>query len=107
MIETSTTAPTAVNTPDSSASPANEMIREIATLVVGAVNLHHIDPASLHADTSMREGGLELDSVDMLEVIVAVEQHFGVKVADAETGKKYFRTLGGIAEFVKAHRTGA
>jgi acyl carrier protein len=55
----------------------------------------------------MREGGLELDSVDMLEVIVAVEQHFGVKVADAETGKKYFRTLGGITEFVKAHRAGA
>ena len=97
MIETTTAVP----------SPANPMLREIATLIVGAVNLHHIDPATLTAETSMREGGLELDSVDMLEVIVAVEQHFGVKVADAETGKKYFRTLGGITEFVKAHRAGA
>ena len=51
-------------------------------------------------ETSLREGGLELDSVDILEVIVAVEHHFGVKVDDAETGKKYFRTIGTIAELV-------
>ncbi len=99
MIETTTAA---------SATPAtNDLLREIATLVVEAVNLHHVDPTTLGEHTSMRETGLELDSVDMLEVIVAVEQRYGVKVGDAETGKKYFRTLGGIAEFVKANRTAA
>ena len=40
----------------------------------------------------------------MLEVIVAVEQKYGVKVVDAEAGKKYFRTLGGIAEFIEMSR---
>lgn len=100
MIETTTaTASPGISTP-------NALLRDIAILVVGAVNLHHIDPNTLVAETSLRESGLELDSVDMLEVIVAVEQKFGVKVADAETGKKYFRTLGGIAEFVKATAPG-
>jgi acyl carrier protein len=80
----------------------NSLLREIATLIVEAVNLHHIDPATLTENTSLREGGLELDSIDMLEVIVGVEQRYGIKVADAETGKKYFRTLGGIVEFVSA-----
>ena len=83
------------------------LLREIAALVVGAVNLHHVDPSTLTEGTSLRENGLELDSVDMLEVIVAVEQRYAVKVADAEMGKKYFRTLGGIAEFVKANRPSA
>lgn len=100
MIET-TTAPAT-----SGMTNMHGLVLEIASLVVGAVNLHHVDPATLRAETSLREGGLELDSVDMLEVIVAVEQKFGVKVADAETGKKYFRTLGGIAEFVKANAAG-
>ncbi len=97
MIETMTTS----TTPPGPTS----LLREVATLVVGAVNLHHIDPNTLNENTSLRETGLELDSVDLLEIIVAVEQKYGVKVADAETGKQYFRTLGGIAEFVKANRT--
>ena len=98
MIETTTPSASA-----GSLKPAS-LVGEIAALVVGAVNLHHVDASTLNEETSMREGGLELDSVDMLEVIVAVEQRYGVKVADAEIGKKYFRTLGGIAEFVKANR---
>jgi acyl carrier protein len=101
MIETMTTSPETSAPTFSSPS----VLLEVATLVVTAVNLHHIDPATLTESTSLRETGLDLDSVDMLEVIVAVEQKYGVKVADAETGKKYFRTLGGIAEFVKANRT--
>jgi acyl carrier protein len=98
MIETTTTSAN----PEKSIS----LVGEVAALVVAAVNLHHIDPNSLTEATSLRDGGLDLDSVDMLEVIVAVEQKFGVKVTDAETGKKYFRTLGGIADFVKANRAG-
>lgn len=107
MIEA--TATTTTNTGNSTPSPSAtvSLVGEIAALVVAAVNLHHIDPATLAAETSLRDGGLELDSVDMLEVIVAVEQKFGVKVANAETGKKYFRTIGGIAEFVAANRPSA
>ncbi|MBS1961835.1 MAG: hypothetical protein JST04_06440 [Bdellovibrionales bacterium] len=103
MIEATTTTTPTTGTPVQTTS----LIGEIAALVVGAVNLHHVDPTTLTAETSLRDGGLELDSVDMLEVIVAVEQKFGVKVANAETGKKYFRTIGGIAEFVAANRASA
>lgn len=52
------------------------------------------------AETPLGATGLELDSVDILEVIVSVEQRFGVKVADAETGKRYFKTIGSIADFI-------
>jgi acyl carrier protein len=76
------------------------ILNEVITVIRDSVNLHHLDPSRFTAETSLREGGLELDSVDLLEVIVAVEHKFGVKVEDAETGKKYFRTIGGIAELV-------
>ena len=77
-----------------------QLIGEISMVIVNAVNLHHLSKDRMTAETSLRTGGLELDSVDILEVIVSVEQHFGVKVADAETGKRYFRTIGGIADFI-------
>lgn len=83
-----------------------QLVSEISSLIVNAVNLHHVNKDELGAETSLRTGGLELDSVDILEVIVSIEQHYGIKVADAETGKKYFRTIGGIADFVIDSRAG-
>lgn len=77
-----------------------DVFREVRTIIVDAVNLHHLDPETITPETSLRDGGLELDSIDVLEVVVAIEHHFNVKVGDAETGKKYFRTIGGIADFV-------
>lgn len=77
-----------------------EVFHEVRNIIVGAVNLQHLDLETMTPETSLRDGGLELDSIDILEVVVAVEQHFNVKVGDAETGKKYFRTIGGVTDFV-------
>jgi acyl carrier protein len=81
-----------------------QLLEEVIALVVESVNLRQIDRAMLGADTSLRKGGLELDSVDILEVIVAIEHKFGVKVDDAAMGEKHFRTLGAIADFVASQR---
>lgn len=83
---------------------STELVSEVKSIIVNAVNLHHLDANVISDATSLREGGLELDSVDMLEVVVAIEHHFGVKVENAEAGKKYFRTIGGIAEFIETHK---
>ena len=80
----------------------NEVVRQVIDVVVEAVNLQHLDKAGIGVDTPLTKGGLELDSVDILEVIVALEQRFGVKVQDAETGQKYFRTIGTVADFIGA-----
>ena len=64
------------------------VLNEVITVIRDSVNLHHLEPSRFTSETSLREGGLELDSVDILEVIVAIEHKFGVKVDDAEAGKK-------------------
>ena len=79
------------------------LVSEIADLIISSVNLRHVQPSTLTADTPLAQGGLGLDSVDILEVVVAIEHKYGVKVQDAATGAKYFRTLGTISEFVQAH----
>ena len=83
----------------------SEVFDQVRGIIISSVNLHHLDPNSIANDTSLRDGGLELDSIDVLEVVVAIEQHFKVKVADADTGKKYFRTVGGIADFILLQST--
>lgn len=82
-------------------------LNDVIAVIRNSVNLHHLEASRFTPETSLRDGGLELDSVDILEIIVAVEHHFGVKVDDAEMGKKYFRTIGSIAELVAQKRESA
>jgi acyl carrier protein len=84
-----------------------QLLEQVIKVILESVNLRHVVRADLNANTSLRTGGLELDSVDMLEVIIAIEHQFGVKVEDAAAGEKHFRTLGAVADFVLQHRTPA
>ncbi len=78
------------------------VFNEVVNIIRTSVNLHHIEDARFAPDTSLRDGGLELDSVDVLEIIIAIEHRYGFKIDDAEMGKKYFRTIGSITELVQA-----
>lgn len=78
----------------------DQLTASIIDTVVEAVNLQHFDRSAITADTSLTQGGLQLDSVDILEVVVSIEHRFGVKVGGPEAGKKYFRTFGTIADFI-------
>jgi acyl carrier protein len=82
----------------------SKLVNDLKTLIITSVNLHHMDPNAINDETSLRDGGLELDSVDILEVVVAVEQTYGVKINDADVGKKYFRTIGTIADYLESQK---
>lgn len=81
----------------------NELVTQVINTIVEALNLNHLDKGTIRPETPLVHEGLGLDSVDVLEVIVAIEQRFKVKVPDAQTAKKNFATIGSIADFVKTH----
>lgn len=80
------------------------LVGELKSLIVESVNLTHVSPDQIDEGTSLMENGLALDSIDILEIVVAVESRYGVKVKDGEDGKRVFRTVGTIADFVEAER---
>jgi acyl carrier protein len=80
----------------------NQLIGQVIDVIVDAVNLHHLDRSTMGPETLLANGGLGLDSVDILEIVVAIEHKFGVKAADAETGKLHFQTIGTIARFIQS-----
>jgi acyl carrier protein len=77
-----------------------QLLDRVINVILESVNLRHVVRSDLTAETSLRTGGLELDSVDMLEVIIAIEHQFGIKVEDAAMGEKHFRTLGAVVDFI-------
>jgi acyl carrier protein len=46
--------------------------------------------------------GLGLDSVDALQLVVAIEKHFGLKIGDAEKAKEVLRSVETIAKAIEA-----
>lgn len=81
-------------------NPSSERIAEVVSLIIESLNLKHLNSGEMNADTSLYDGGLELDSIDVLELVVALEQKYRVKIENAEQGKEIFQTIGSIAQFV-------
>ncbi len=51
-------------------------------------------------------GGLGLDSIDALELVVSLEKRFGVSVSNSETAKQALRSVNTIYDYVVANRKG-
>lgn len=74
----------------------------IVDLILDSVNLRHKDKSQITASTPLVGEGLGLDSLDILEIVVAVEKKYGVRVNGAEEGKTVFRSVGSLTDFVEA-----
>ena len=46
-------------------------------------------------------GGLGLDSVDALQLVVALDKHFGLKIRDPEAAREILRNVSTIAQAVQ------
>lgn len=57
-------------------------------------------PEELADDAALFGGEFELDSIDVLEIVVGIEKDFGIRIADRAVGEKVIRTPRTIADFV-------
>lgn len=96
------------------------LIEQIKEILVKELHIKR-DPSTISADTYLFNLGpyaqempsdaqgqpgldtLNLDSIDSLEIIIALEKNFGITVTDEELKEpeKIFRTLGTLTEFVE------
>ncbi len=79
---------------------AGEVEAEIARILVTSI-VPGTDPAKVTPDTPLIEGGLGLDSVNLLELIVAIEEHFGITIEDEDLSIALIATVGSLAGYVR------
>lgn len=82
-----------------------ELIETLKAQIIVALNFEDMKPSDIDADAPLFGDGLGLDSIDALELIVLLERHYGIKLADPKQGKEIFRSVRTIAEYVSANRT--
>jgi acyl carrier protein len=59
-----------------------------------------INPAEIDEDAPLFGEGLGLDSIDALELVVGLEQEFGVNVPDEAVGREAFGSISALADFI-------
>jgi len=84
-----------------------ELEQELKRLIVSALNLEDIAPEEIDSDEPLFGDGLGLDSIDGLELGVAIRKTYGVTIeAKKEEVRKIFANVKSIAAFIASQKGG-
>ena len=79
---------------------------DLALLIVKTLNLE-VQASEIDPEAPLYGAGLGLDSIDMLEIALAVSKTFGVKLqADDKNNTQIFSSLRSLNGYIQLHRAG-
>ncbi|MGB1014618.1 MAG: phosphopantetheine-binding protein [Nannocystaceae bacterium] len=95
--------------PDSastSSPPSAELVRELKELIIEALGLQDLSPEDIDPDAPLLQEGLGLDSIDVLELAMALNKKYGIKTeADDERNREIFASVNHLARFLAQERS--
>ena len=83
---------------------AEELIEKVKQMIIDALRIEGMAPADIETDAPLFGEGLGLDSIDALQLVVAMEKEFGVVVPDAATGTRVFLSVRAMAGYIAENR---
>ena len=86
-------------------STHTEAERELAELLVQSLNLDDVAAESIDPEASLFNTGLGLDSIDALELALAISKKYGFQLrSDNEDNRRIFASLRALSEHIQQHR---
>lgn len=83
----------------------NELVDEVKQLIIDTLDLEDIEPADIEYEDALFVDGLGLDSIDALELGVAIKKAFDVKIDNnSDDSKKHFYSVKTLCEFIGQSR---
>ncbi|WP_341675764.1 phosphopantetheine-binding protein [Niveibacterium sp. SC-1] len=83
----------------------DELYAEIKQTIIESLDLEEIGVEDIDTHAPLFGEGLGLDSIDALELGVALQRRYGVVLsADSAETKQHFASVAALAELVRAHR---
>ncbi len=84
----------------------DDLKRKLKELLIERLKFEDMTPEDIGDDEPLFAGGLGLDSIDALEIVVMLETEFGIKVKNENSARESFKSVSSLAEFVN-QRTAA
>jgi acyl carrier protein len=79
----------------------NGLKHKLKELLIERLKFEDMTPEDIGDDDPLFDGGLGLDSIDALEIVVMLETEFGIKVKNETSARDYFRSVSTLAELVE------
>lgn len=93
-----------MDTPATLQTPAEH---ELAELIVQSLNIEGLAPEAIEPTAALFGGDLGLDSIDALELALAVSKRYGFQLrSDNPDNKRIFGSLRALSEHIEQHRAG-
>ena len=85
-------------------SPATDpLLVRLKRLIVSTLRLDDVDPDKIPDNEPLIGGGLNLDSIDALELVVSLEKEFGIKIASSEESRAALASVASLADYIRSH----
>lgn len=73
----------------------------LKNMIIDTLRLEGVTAEGIDSSAPLFRKGLGLDSIDALELVVAIEKIFNVIIEDEEVGKRAFASINALAKFVQ------
>jgi len=80
--------------------PPPDVVVRVKRLIVENLHLDGLTPEMIDEEAPLFGDGLGLDSVDALELVVAVEKEFGIRIKSNEIGRDVFSSVANLSRFI-------
>ena len=79
---------------------SNELKSELKKLIVETLNLEDVSPEEIGDDEPLFGSGLELDSIDGLELVLQLEKNYGIKIGSSEASRDALQSISVLADYI-------
>ena len=84
----------------------SELKEQIKQLIISSLDLEDMTTADIKDDDALFVDGLGLDSIDALELGLAIKKQFDVKIdANSDQTKAHFASVNSLAKFIEQARS--
>lgn len=83
---------------------SSSLAAQVKEVIIRELNLEDTSPDDIADDVQLFGGGLGLDSLDALQLAMALEEHFDVKIPEGDDARPVFRSVATIVAFIEKAR---
>ena len=76
---------------------------ELKAKLVEWLNIEGKGPDDIVDDEALFGAGLGLDSLDAVEIVIALKREYGISQKEVDQHREIFRTFASLSDFVQAH----
>ena len=75
---------------------------QLKPIILNSLRITDMTPADLRDDQPLLGGELEIDSIDVLQIVLEIQRHFGINVVQGNFNQKHLESINSLASIIES-----